>query len=321
MLWKPIFLSMSPAMKSLDSLLQSLRLQSAIQNRVVLGEPWGVEFPAEAGTGKFHFIEQGEAVVAIPGQEPVRVQAGDFMLVRGDKGHAVYDVRGTAPTDLLELLRRAELLCESGLTLRFGGDGPETAVLSGKFVCADAETHPLWRALPPMILLRGEEGRAVDWLETTLQFLSCEATSVRPGAPAVLDRLCDVLFIHALRGWVRQSGEGEGWPAAVRDPAVDQALELIHRSPSEPWTVASLAERVAMSRSAFAERFRRLAGDPPMDYLARWRMHLAARQLRESRDPVATVAERVGYESEAAFAKAFKRMLGVAPGAYRRAAA
>ena len=283
----------------------------------MLNEPWGVAFPPCPGAAKFHYVEQGEAVVMVPGQDPIHVEQGDFMLVRGDAGHAVSDVRGTTPTDLFELLRRADILCESGLTLRFGGDGPESSVVSGSFLCEEAATHPLWRALPPLILIRGEAGRAVDWLDTTLAFLSCEATSVRPGASAVLDRLCDVLFIQALRGWVGQE-ETDGWPAAVRDPAVGEALDLIHRLPAEPWTVAGLADRVAMSRSAFAERFRRLAGEAPMEYLARWRMHLAARRLREGRETVALVAERVGYESEAAFAKAFKRLVGVAPGAYRR---
>ena len=304
-------------MKSLDSLLDSLRLHSSLQNRVVLNEPWGVFFPAQAGTGKFHFFETGGAVVAVPGQAPFSVEAGDFVMVRGD-GHAVHDADGTRPTDLCDLVREADVLCESGRTLRFGGDGPETSVVSGEFRLEDAETHPLWRALPPYILLKGEEGRAVDWLDTTLAFLSCEATSVRPGAAAVLDRLCDVLFIQTLRGWVRQEGAAEGWPAAVRDPAVDGALDLMHRRSAEPWTVARLADRASLSRSAFAERFRRLLGESPMGYLARWRMHQAAGLLRRGHDPVATIAERVGYESEAAFAKAFKRELGMAPGAYRR---
>ena len=288
---------------------------------MVLSEPWGIAFPAEPGTGKFHYVEQGAVVVTIPGGAPILLEKGDFMLARSDVGYVAQDAKGTPPTPLFDLLECADQLCESGITLRFGGDGPETSVLTGKFRCPDADLHPLWRALPPYILLRGEEGRAVDWLETTLCFLSCEATSVRPGAAAVLDRLCDVLFIQALRGWVRGDAGAEGWPAAVRDPAVDGALDLIHRLPADPWTVARLADRVAMSRSAFAERFRRLLGETPMDYLARWRMHQATRLLSEGRASVAVVAERVGYESEAAFAKAFKRTVGIAPGAYRRAAA
>lgn len=308
-------------MKSLDALLRSLHLQSALQNRVVLNEPWGVTFPLQANSGKFHFIEAGRAVVAIAGEKPIPLKVGDFLVVRGDVEYSIYDVNGTEPTSLCDLLRRANVLCESGITLQFGGEGPESSVITGKFLVDSGETHPLWRAFPPYILLRGEEGKAVDWLETTLAFLSCESTNIRPGASAVLDRLCDVLFIQALRGWVKQADALVGWPAALRDPAVDEALDLIHRLPEKDWTVAMLADAVAMSRSGFAERFRRLLGESPMGYLLRWRMHQGAMLLRSGRESVARIAEQVGYESEAAFAKAFKREVGVSPGAYRRAAA
>lgn len=307
----------SKVMKSLDSLLRSLRLQSQLQNRVVLNEPWGVAFPARRRGGTFHFIEEGNSILNVAG-EAIPMTKGDFVLVLWEGGHSVQDVMGTEPTDVVKLVAEANLLCESGLTLQFGGDGPLTSVISGKFTFEDADTHPLWRSLPPYILLKGSEGRSVDWLETTLNFLADEATSVRPGVTAILDRLCDVLFIQTLRGWVQRDEAVQGWPAAVRDPAMDQVLDLIHRQPAEAWTLASLADRVAMSRSSFAERFRRLLGESPMVYLARWRMHQAAGLLREGRDPVAAIAERVGYESEAAFAKAFKREVGVSPGAYRR---
>jgi AraC-like DNA-binding protein len=302
----------------LDSLLKSFRLESAIQSRAELGEPWGVAFPGGAGMGKFHFVESGRGVLRLPHREPIEIQAGDFLVVMSDESYAIHDVKGTTPVDLFELLKGARLLCASGLNYHFGGDGERTSVISGKFRFQDWQTHPLWRAMPPLILIRGEDGRGVDWLETTLAFLACESTSGRPGAAAVLDRLCDVLFIQALRGWVGQDSHVEGLPAAVRDPAVGGAMALIHARPSEGWTVARLADAAAMSRSAFAERFRRVLGESPMGYLARWRMHLAARLLGDGRESVATVAQKVGYESEAAFAKAFKRMVGVAPGAYRR---
>jgi AraC-like DNA-binding protein len=182
----------------------------------------------------------------------------------------------------------------------------------------EAQTHPLWRLLPSYILLKGQNGQAVEWLDTTLGLLSRESMEVRPGVRAVLDRLCDVLFIQALRGWVRTEGTVEGLPAAVRDTEIDEALDLMQRFPSEAWTVEKLATQVALSRSTFAERFRRLTGETPMEYLAHWRMHVAAQTLRNTKESVAYIAQQVGYESEAAFAKAFKRIVGVAPGAYRR---
>lgn len=321
MLWKTEIMSERPASDPLDSLLKTFRLESEVQSRVTLGEPWGISFPAVPGTGKFQFVESGRCVLRLPGREPIELRAGDFVVVMGESSHAIHDLRGTPPVDLFTLLERLRMPCAASMSGHFGGEGETTAIVAGKFRFHDTATHPLWRAMPPLILIRGEEGRAVEWLEVTLSFLACEASSGRPGASALLDRLCDVLFIQALRGWIHQDSAVKGLPAAVRDPAVGGAMALIHDRPAEPWTVARLADAAAMSRSTFAERFRRTLGESPMGYLARWRMHLAARLLSEDRGSVASVAERVGYESEAAFAKAFKRTVGVPPGAYRRAMA
>ncbi|MGV3617442.1 MAG: AraC family transcriptional regulator [Fimbriimonas sp.] len=308
-------------MKSLDSLLHSLRLRSAIQNRIVLGEPWGVEFPPMAKAGVFHFVEEGVSLLTVGDHPAVRLEKGDLAVVLSGLGHIVQDRLATPPIHLFDLVEGADVLCPSGLTLSFGGDGPQTSVISGDFVFDEVDTHPLWRMLPPFVVIKGQNGRAFEGLDTTLTMLSGESMDIRPGARAVLDRLCDVLFIQAIRGWVSTDPGQVGWPAAVRDRAIDEALDLMQRMPAEPWTVERLADRVALSRSVFAERFRRLSGDAPMEYLARWRMHLASQRLREGMESVAEIATKVGYESEAAFAKAFKRRVGVAPGAYRRGGA
>lgn len=306
-------------MKSFDSLLSSLRLKSMIQNRVVLGEPWGVKFPPQAKTCAFHYMENGGGIMTVAG-EKVTLEQGDLVVVFNEHGHTVQDLNESPAIDLYKLLKIANVVCKSGLTVEFGGDGAQTSVISGDFCFDETATHPLFRVLPPYILLKGQEGgQSFEWLDTTLNLLSKESMEMRSGAMAVLDRLCDVLFIQALRGWMRSGEIAEGFPAAVREPAIDEALDLMQRQPAEPWTVESLARRVALSRSTFAEKFRRLAGDTPMEYLARWRMHTAARLLSDGQTSVAAIAEKVGYESEAAFAKAFKKRVGTAPGAYRRA--
>lgn len=304
-------------MKSLDSLLHSLRLRSFLQNRVVLGEPWGVTFPAQPGTAKFHFVEAGGGFLSFPGEKPVRLEQGDLVIVFDSGEHSVQDVRLSPATDVRTLVERAKILCRSGITLQFGGDGPFTSVITGVFYFEQGNTHPLYRALPRYILLKGENGQAGAGIGETLHLLSNESMAALPGVRPVLDRLCDVLFIQSLRGWVRDDGS-DGLPQAVKDPAIDEALDLMQRRPHEPWTVERLAQAVSLSRSVFAERFRRLLGDTPMDYLQRWRMHLAAEMLRDGRETTAQIAERVGYESEASFAKAFKRTIGTAPGAFRR---
>lgn len=307
-------------MRSFDNLLHTLRLRSTIQNRVVLGEPWGVKFPPQAHRGAFHFVEEGGAMMTVGGQTRVTLERGDLAIVFSEDTHSVTDLKGSLAIHIHDLIGGADVICPSGLTLQFGGDGAQTSIISGDFCYEDSATHPIWRMLPPYILLKGSEGHADAWLESTLTLLSNEAMEVRPGAMAVLDRLCDVLFIQALRGWVRGDETAIGWPAALRDTAIDAALDMMQLQPAESWTVEKLARKVALSRSTFAERFSRLAGETPMEYLANWRMHLAAQFLTDGNDNVATIAEKVGYESEAAFAKAFKRRIGQTPGSYRRSA-
>jgi AraC-like DNA-binding protein len=309
----------SSSMKSLDSLLHSLHLQSFLHNRVVLGEPWGVRFPDATKTATFHFVEVGGGYLSVPGEKAVHLDQGDLAIVFASGSHSVQDNSMSPAIDVNTLVEQADVICKSGITLQFGGDGPQTSVISGVFYFEEGDTHPLYRALPPYILLKGEGGQAAEWLDATLRLLSAEAMEARPGVRAVLDRLCDVLFIQSLRGWVRADGSSVGLPMAVKDPAIDEALDMMQRRPNEPWTVERLAHAVALSRSVFAERFRRLLGDTPMDYLQRWRMHLAAQMLREGRETTANIAEKVGYESEASFAKAFKKLIGVAPGAFRKA--
>jgi transcriptional regulator GlxA family with amidase domain len=173
--------------------------------------------------------------------------------------------------------------------------------------------------LPPLILIRGSEGHLAPWLRVTLDHLCEEVQRPELGSEAVLTRLADVLLIQSLRAYFHSLQEAPpGWLGGLKDPQIGAALSLIHGRYCEPWTVASLAQEVAMSRSAFSERFRLLVGESPLAYLARWRLYSAARMLRSSGAKLSQISRRVGYESEVAFHKAFKRVVGVSPGEYRR---
>ncbi len=190
----------------------------------------------------------------------------------------------------------------------------------------DKKQNPVVSALPTMVRLTNESGQTPRWFEPVLQLMICEAASDLPGSESILCRLGDVLMIQLVRGHLQRveshppsSAACPGWLAAISEPQIGSALGLIHESPAEPWTVAGLAARVGMSRSAFAARFAQLVGEPPLHYVTRWRMQKAATMLRASTSTLADIAARVGYESEAAFSKAFKRWAGVAPGAFRRA--
>jgi AraC-like DNA-binding protein len=181
--------------------------------------------------------------------------------------------------------------------------------------------HPAARnlidILPPVIRLAADAG----WMQTTLALMAAEARELRPGGEAVITRLGDILVIQAIRAWIRTDPSARtGWLGALQDPQIGRAITLIHRDPARDWTVASLAAELAMSRSAFSARFSELVGEPAMQYVTRWRMHVGLHALKDEGATVGELADRLGYRSEAAFARAFKRVMGTPPGAARRAA-
>jgi AraC family transcriptional regulator, alkane utilization regulator len=254
-------------------------------------------------------------VEEVPGP-PIPMSAGDMVLLPHGHAHILRDSDST-PVRSIESLE-AGGYCDTGI-LRYGGGGAETHLVCGTFFFQDGATNPLLRSLPPVLMVRGEMGRAVEWLEGTLAFLTCEASHDRPGAATVLARLSDILFIQAIRAYLTQMPpEEQGWLRAMTDPEIAPALQAFHRAPAEEWTVETLARRACLSRSVFAARFTERMGEPPLQYMTRWRMHLAVRMLGQSDRTLAEIAVRVGYGSEAAFSKTFKRWTGVAPGMYRR---
>jgi AraC-like DNA-binding protein len=314
-------------MDVLTDVLNTVRVSAACYGRVEAAAPWGIQ----VGLGedpKFHVILQGRCWLEVEGQgEAVELEAGDLFALPHGHAHALRDAPGTQAINLEELFERNapdaitdEQRCAGGV-LRVGGSGESTLLVSGRVRFDDPRNNPVLRVLPPLVLIRGKDGRAVHWLESTLRFIACEASSNRPGAETVINRLADVLFIQIVRGYLASTPEDtRGWLRALSDAQIGASLGLIHQRPESNWTVASLANKVGMSRSTFAGRFAELVGEPPLHYLTRWRMQKAAALLRDGQATLADIADRVGYESEAAFSKAFKRWVGTAPGAYRRAA-
>lgn len=203
--------------------------------------------------------------------------------------------------------------------LTFGEGGLLTELLSGCFRFRGNCRNPLISALPDLMHLKSEDGRLVPWLETTMQYIANEIAINQLGCQTVVARLADILFIQAVRAYIAGlSNEQGNWLRALSDPEIGIALSLMHRCSDSPWTVATLAQQIPMSRSAFSARFSQLVGQPPMQYLTTWRMLKATELLRESQSGMREIASQVGYESEVAFRKAFKRWAGVAPGVYRR---
>ena len=311
-------------MDVLTDALEAIHLKSVIHGRLELSAPWG--FRVDFGHSGFYVVTRGNCWLEVDGvDEPVQLASGDFVLLPHRQPHVLRDSRRTKAAAASEVFARCPKStqgCQPGGIRRYGGGGALTTMVGGCFLFEDGAQNPLVASLPPIVHVKGDGGRAVQWLEASLQFVASEMASGQPGAETVVSRLADILFVQAVRAHLAQSAdETTGWLRALVDTQVGAALGLMHEKPEEPWTVEALASRVAMSRSAFAARFAQLVGEPPLTYLTRWRMQKATRLLRDRHASIGEVASRVGYEAEAAFSKAFKRWTGVAPGAYRRAEA
>jgi AraC-like DNA-binding protein len=310
-------------MDVLTDALEAIHLKSLIHGRLELTAPWGLRF--DGGRPGFFVVARGTCHLEVEGvDETFPLAGGDFVLLPRGHAHDLKNAPGTPVVPVAELLGKAGNGggCQPGGIRHVGGGGALATVVGGCFLYEDGETSPLVAALPPVIHVKGDRGTAVQWLETSLQFVASEMASGQPGATTVVSRLADILFVQAVRAHLLQNQDpSRGWLRALVDPQIGAALGLIHEKPNEPWTVESLASRVAMSRSAFAARFVQLVEEPPLTYLTRRRMDKARRLLRTSHATIGEIAGRVGYDAEASFSKAFKRWIGVPPGAFRRSQA
>lgn len=302
---------------ALTEVLETVHLESTVFCRSELTAPWGIRIGEEHGA-MFHIVADGQCWLKVDELlMPLLLKSGDFVVLPHGHGHILSD-DPTSPIVPLETV----MLIEPNYgykTLCYGKGGTATNLVSGCFDFRGHPKNPLLAALPPLIHVKSESDRVLPWLENTLKFITCETTINLPGGQTVITRLADILFIQAVRAHLADLDNGQdGWLGALSDPDIGSALGLIHRHPEWRWTVASLAERVVMSRSAFASRFEQLVGQPPLQYLTTWRMHKATKLLRYDRTAIEEIAAQVGYGSEVAFSRAFKRWAGVSPGTYRR---
>lgn len=301
----------------LGEALHVLRMSGTFYCRSELTAPWGLELPPEPDSMWFHVVNSGRGQLEVDGAEPVVLQAGDFALVPHGDGHRLCSEPG-APTAPVEHLPH-DYESDRYAILRHGGGGAPTSLVCGTVRFGHPAARNLVELLPRTVVVEAVESPQREWMQSTLQLIAAEARTLRPGGEAVITRLSDILVIQAVRSWIANDPAGSsGWLRALQDPQIGRAISLVHRDPARAWTVASLARELAMSRSAFAARFTRLAGEPVMHYVTRWRMHVALDRLREDGVAVAELASDLGYDSEAAFSRAFKRTIGVSPGAVRK---
>src|SRR5687767_9957912 len=312
-LWKP-------AADPLGEALHFLRMSGSFYCLSEFTTPRALDLPPMQDCVMFHVVTAGECRLEVPGAEVCTLRPGALALVPHGRGHSLSSGSDVTAAKLFDLPR--ELVSDRYEHLRHGGGGAPTTMLCAAVRFEDPSAQHLLRLLPRLIAVDAWNSPELEWLQSTLRFLSTEARELRAGGETVITRLADILVIQAIRSWISTDPQAQtGWLGALRDKQIGRAIALIHRDPARDWTLSALASAVAMSRSAFAARFTELAGVPAMQYLARCRMQLAARWLKESDAPLADIAARSGYQSEAAFNRAFKKFAGVSPGMARKSLA
>ena len=265
----------------------------------------------------YHYVVAGHLTVRMEGEDPFELTAGEVVLFPRNDPHLLgsdFDVPPVRASEVIHPPRGGGLA-----TIRLGGGGACTRVICGFLGSDNVDGNPVIGALPAALKLQVDDSGAAEWMRTTFQFAADEVARGRAGSDAVLAKLSELLFVEAVRRYAEtMSPEQGGWLAGLADPYVSRALSLLHARVDHDWTVEALSREIGLSRSALAERFTRLIGVAPMHYLANWRMQVAAHSLRGTSMPLIDIAEQVGYESEAAFSRAFRKAFGKPPASWRR---
>lgn len=303
-------------MDVLTDVLNTLELKGWLSSRRELAPRWRYDFAASKDC-MFHVVSYGGSYLQVEGQaEPIRLGDGDVVLFPTGHAHSLYDDPVSPLTKLVHLDYSPERVHQ----VVNSEEESKLLMLCGAFHFEHPHAFPLLYRFPTLIHIPGVQGRAEQSFTDIVHLIARESASQQPGAAVVLRRLTELLFIQVLRLWIDQQDElSVGWVGALRDQPINRVLGLIHESPGRSWTVQELAHAAALSRSAFSARFTELVGEPPMAYLTRWRMLKATRLLKHEVN-MKLIAEQLGYESEAAFRKAFKREIGIPPAQYRRQA-
>lgn len=320
-------------MDAVSDVLRVVHLGGAVYLNAEFSAPWSVlaqtnaalcaaYLPHSERVVSYHLITEGNCWARLT-EDPdsaLHLEAGELLVVPQGEAHIMGSAMDLAPVPSAPLLAsQLETIPGQMMKLSHGGGGARTHVMCGFLACDDTLSNPLLASLPRIFKIDMRNDPRSAWLESSLKFAAAEASEWRAGSAIVLARLSELLFVEAVRRCIDAlPANRTGWLAGVRDRFVGRALSLLHAQPSHAWTVEELARKVGISRSALAQRFTELLGQPPMQYLARWRLQIAAQELLSGGKTLATVAEQIGYDSEAAFNRAFKREFGMPPAGWRR---
>jgi len=314
-------------MDVLSDVLHTIRLEGAIFLNAECHEPWCVDVPKgsdlarsfKPGTPSLaicHTVLEGRCWVKLPDGEAVGLHAGDTVAIPHGDTHLIGSGLHHAPVSVDHMV---QVKAPGGLApVRYGGEGDRTVLVCGWFAYEHDLPNPLVTAMPRLFRSSIRNRPSGPWIEQSIRYAVQEAAAGQPGSGAVATKVAESLFVETLRGYIESLPPRHlGWLAGLRDPQVSKCLSLMHNHPAQDWSVESLAEAVHVSRSVLAQRFNELVGVPPIQYLIRWRLALAARLLRSERLNLNRVIEAIGYESEASFSRAFKKEFGVSPGQWR----
>ena len=314
-------------MDVLSEVLKLIKLQGAIFLNGEFSTPWSFRSPPSCDLTQhlspssskiviYHLLTEGHGHAWIDKDHPIQLEAGDLVIFPHGNSHVLGNGKDIKPIDAGEAV--GHVLSQKLRLIQGGGGGDVTRFVCGYLAFESQLSDVILGCLPPMMKVHIRSDERGRWLEHSIKFAVSEVASAHPGGDAVLARLSEVLFVETLRRYIDQlPKEQTGWLSGVCDSEVGKALALMHRDPANEWTIAELAKQVGTSRSVLAERFRHYLGEPPMTYLTRWRLLLATRMLTSSNASVAEIAAEVGYESEPAFNRAFKREFGLPPARYR----
>lgn len=315
-------------MDALSDVLRVIRLTGGVFLEARFTAPWSVAGKVEPEEIRgfmdepchvigFHYVVAGRMIARVEGGETLEVKAGEIVLTPRNDRHIL-----ASASDVPTIPAGVIVGEGAGIGhLEYGGGGEETRMVCG-YLGSDALDNPVVTALPALLKLNVAATPGGAWIAQSFAFAAQQLADGAVGASTVISKLSELMFVEAVRRHVDQlPQEQTGWLAGLRDPAVGKALALMHSEPTREWTAENLAEAVNLSRSAFAERFSTLLGQPPMRYLTSWRMQLAAQKLRENRGTISQIAFDSGYESEAAFTRAFRREMGAPPATWRKQAA
>jgi len=294
-------------MDALSNILGLLSLRASVYFHSSFCGDWAID-GANEYRATFHLIARGNCWLHMPGQgNSIVLRGGDLIVFPRDIDHHISSSQapGKIP-DALSLPAAAE------------ADRPTTSLICGYFEFDSPQANPILDAMPDVVHIRNEDPARTSMLDSILRFITQETENAQPGADVIIDRLSEVLFIHVIRAYIQQSGISTGLLAALTDTKLGAVIQSIHQDPGYKWSVDNLAEKAAMSRSAFANHFHTVAGLTPMQYVTNWRMQTAFERLHSGKESVALIAEQSGYQSEASFRKAFKKQMGIGPGAVRK---